>query len=176
MPQSLKSAGCDHAALVKRGERWLRRRGFGVVIRDEFRAITGNGEQPDVIGWRNGVSAVIECKVSRADFFKDAKKPFRQAPGSGMGDWRFYLCPAQLLREADMPPGWGLLWAYSKQIRSIHGVPPNTWWHSKMPFQGNKRVENQILASALRRLWFQGHFDEIYRPYWKINGAGGSPS
>lgn len=148
-----------HGDLVARAERWLKNQGCGVVFRDEFKAATGNGELPDAIGWRDGLSILVECKASRADFLADKGKPFRQAPELGMGDWRFFLCPPEIITVSDLPEGWGLLYAHQKQIKKVHGVPGNcSWWRDK-PFNGNKRCETQMMYSALRRMVVRGHFD-----------------
>ncbi len=77
-----------HAELCVRGERWLRTRGCRVVLRDPFKAAVYTGECPDVIGWRDGHSILIECKASRADFLADKGKRFRAEPEIGMGDER----------------------------------------------------------------------------------------
>ena len=152
-----------HGDLVLRAEGWLRRScGCGVVIRDPFRALTQTGEQPDAIGWRDGVSILVEGKVSRADFLADRNKPFRQEPSQGMGDWRFMMCPPGLIQVGDLPAGWGLLWAAGKTIRRVHGVPGNTGWWRDRPFAGCKASENAMLVSALRRMILRGHFEEIY--------------
>lgn len=149
-----------HDALTLRAERWLEQQGCGIVIRDPFRSF--NQEQPDAIGWRSDVSILVEVKVSRSDFLADKKKSFRADPQKGMGDWRFYMCPPGVIAVDDLPVGWGLLWVYEKQIKKIHGVPPNTWWSSKKPFSGNKPNENTMLISALRRLKLRGYLGEIY--------------
>lgn len=65
-----------HDELCLRAERYLRSNGFGVVFHDKFKAYTGTGEQPDAIGFRNGVSCLIEVKCSRADFHADKKSTF----------------------------------------------------------------------------------------------------
>lgn len=169
-PKRRRAPNTAHAQLVRRGERWLKSLNCKVVFRDQFRAVTSTGEQPDVIGWRDGLSLLIECKVSRADFLKDAKKPFRTDPSLGMGDWRFYLCPPQVIAPEDLPHGWGLLWAYPRQIRRIHGIPGNTQWHTSRPFTGCKEDENRLLVSALRRLAYQGHFEKIYDTPWAQEG------
>lgn len=148
-----------HKVLVKLADRWLCAQSFGVVIRDCFRAYVDTGEQPDVIGWRSGASCLIECKVSRADFLSDRKKAFRTK--GGMGDWRFFLCPPDVIKVEDLPAGWGLLWATGKRVLKISGFPPNTAWRSA-PFNGNKLAENQMLVSALRRYAVRGQFDVIY--------------
>ena len=113
----------DHTLLCLRAESWLNKINCKVVIRDPFRCSTR--EQPDAIGWRDGVSILIECKASRADFLSDKNKPFRSDPESGMGDWRFYLCPKDVIRPEDLPPGWGLLYATEKTIKKVSGFPAN---------------------------------------------------
>lgn len=159
----------DHAQLVLKAERWLKQQGCGVVFREPFRATTHSGEKPDAIGWRDGLSLLVECKATRADFLADKKKPFRKAPEKGMGDWRFYLCPPDIITVGDLPAGWGLLYALPKQIKEVHGVPGNCgWWHGK-PFDGNKRYETQMMYSALRRMVVRGHFEFIY------DGLPGAP-
>lgn len=151
-----------HEELVLKAERWLKSQGCGVVFRDTFKAATHNGELPDAIGWRDGLSLLIECKASKADFLADKRKRFRQNPETGMGDWRFFLCPPDIILVDDLPEGWGLLYAYPRQIKKVHGVPGNCgWWHGK-PFDGNKRCETQMMYSALRRMVVRGHFSEIY--------------
>lgn len=150
----------NHNVLVLRAEKWLHAQNCKVVIRDPFRARPE--EQPDAIGWRDGISILIEVKVSRADFHADNRKAFRRNPAYGMGDWRFYLCPPGIIQIKDLPVGWGLLYATGKTIRQVHGVPPNTRW-GQPPFEGDKRNENIMLVSALRRLSIRGYLPEIYR-------------
>ena len=65
------------------------------------------------IGFNAYSSCVIECKMSRSDFFADQKKPFRN-DGCGMGQKRFYLCPENLIKETELPQGWGLLYVDEK--------------------------------------------------------------
>lgn len=78
-------------------------------------------EQPDVIGWVGlGYSWLIEVKVSRADFLKDKKKFQRLYPEKGMGDERYYLAPAGLIKLSELPDRWGLLeWSGGKIYRSM---------------------------------------------------------
>ena len=161
----------DHDYLCQRAEKWLKTQGCGVVFRDAFRAHTCDGEQPDAIGWRSGLSILIECKVSRSDFLADKKKRFRKDPALGMGDWRFFMCPPDVIKPEDLPEGWGLLYVLSRQIQKVRGIPPNTQWWSKKPFEGNKRAETQMMYSALRRMVIRGHFEEIYEGYPKEQEA-----
>lgn len=166
--------GHRHAALVLLAEKWLRRQNCGVVFRDAFRAITEHGEQPDAIGWRHGLSILIECKVTRTDFLADKRKPFRMDPAKGVGDWRFYLCPKGLISVEDLPIGWGLLYADGARIKPVHGVPPNTAWWSGRPFSGEKRCETQMLYSACRRMELRGHLSAIYDPMLGTGPSGPS--
>lgn len=157
-------ATLTHDDLVQRAERWLTRQGCSIVIRDPFRTVMIR-EQPDAIGWQNArnVSLLIECKVSRADFWADRQKPFRANPAEGVGSWRFYLTPEGVIQPDDLPAGWGLLWATPRRIRAIHGIPRgNCHWATDAPFVANKGAENQMLVSALRRLALRGHLPAIY--------------
>lgn len=165
----MAAAPDTHGHLVLRAERWLRQSaGCSVVLRDPMR--THNQEQPDAIGWRDHVSILVEVKVSRDDFLADAKKPFRLQPEKGMGDWRLYLCPPELIQPDELPPGWGLLWATARTVRRIHGLPRGNWW-GQPPLAGNKQAETVLLKSALRRLDRRGYLEEVYDQSW-LGGAG----
>lgn len=158
----IKEIQLTHNELCLIGDKFLKRNGFGVVFNDKFRAITGMGEHPDVIGFRNGVSCLIECKISRSDFLADKNKHFRKDPSKGMGDWRFFLCPPNVITVEDLPNGWGLLYTQGNRVTKIHGFPTNTGWHNKKPFTGRKDVECDFMYSALRRMVIRGHFEDIY--------------
>lgn len=153
-----------HAELCLIAERWLWRQNCGVVFRDSFRASPYTGERPDAIGWRHGISILIECKASRADFLADRGKPFRIEPARGVGDWRFYLAPPGIVEAADLPPGWGLLHAKGGKVTPVAGMPPNTGWRTGRPFAGCKLAEVEMLYAALRRMVVRGHFNAIYEP------------
>ena len=152
-----------HSELAKRTAKWLKGQGWKVAIHDGFRAYTSNGEEPDVIAWKDGVSILFECKVSRSDFLSDKKKSFRADPSKGMGDWRFYICPPDIIQAEDLPDRWGLVWALPKKMNKVHGWPKgNCNWHIKKPFKGCKDSENMMLVSALRRFEIRGQLDTIY--------------
>lgn len=98
----------EHLELCVMGAKWLRARGCTVVLVDPQTNRTA--EQPDVIGWRYGFwSLLIEVKTSRGDFVADLKKLHRQPGAVHMGQERWYLAPAGLLKAGDLPAGWGLL-------------------------------------------------------------------
>lgn len=154
-----------HQQLCDLGEKWLRRQGCRVTLRDPFKAAVYTGECPDVIGWRDGHSILIECKVSRSDFLADKAKKFRAEPALGMGDARLFLAPPGVIRPADLPEGWGLLIADDGRVRIEGGYPRQyeiksygvtkktrkaiSWY--PWPFNGNKQCETVMLVSALAR-------------------------
>lgn len=98
-----------HAELVERAAKWLRNtRRCGVVLTEAG----GGWEIPDAIGWRVGgrFSVLVECKASRADFLRDAKKAHRlHGDTMGVGRERVYMAPAGMLRADEIPAGWGLV-------------------------------------------------------------------
>jgi len=155
-----------HAELVAIAERWLSNQGCKIVLR-EFSTQIQSGEIPDAIGFGRGTSVLVECKTTRSDFLRDKRKPFRRAPEHGLGDWRYYLCPADVIQPSDLPQGWGLLWLQGNRVRAIvdpgkkPGVPR---YGGIAPFEGHKRNEQTLLVSALRRLALRGHLPEIYEP------------
>ena len=160
-----------HRGLVALAEKWLWKR-CGVVFQERFRAVTPSGEQPDASGFRQGVSILIECKVSRNDFASDLRKPFRVKPETGLGDWRFYLCPTMLIAPEELPRGWGLLYANGNRVKAVCGIPGNTGWGVDRPFSGTKVEESYLLYSALRRMVIRGHFNSIYEPLYGCPAPG----
>ena len=134
-----------HQSLVRLAEQWLRSRyRCGIVLSEQSCA---SGETPDVIGWKGSCrSVVIECKVSRADFFADREKPFRQQPETAMGCERFYLVPQGLIQKQELPRGWGLLECKGREISMA--VRPQR--QSQRTETGMKWEMNLLLASLRR--------------------------
>ena len=97
-----------HAELVARGKKWLINNGWNPVFTEQ--GFQNSLEKPDVIGWRNGCSVLFEVKVSIEDFKCDARKIFREKPEYGMGSYRYYFVPEELVDEVLplLPEGWGL--------------------------------------------------------------------
>jgi len=129
----------QHATLVQLGVRWLSRQSSVVL----YEAVANKAEIPDVIGWSGASSILIECKVSRADFLRDATKKSRTKLKAGMAQRRYYLCPAGILNPDDLPPKWGLLWATKNAVtvqREAKGFS-----------QRNYVAEIQYLSAMLRR-------------------------
>ena len=142
-----------HFEIVQRAEKFLKAMNCKIVIRDPFKALTMSGEAPDAIGWKSGVSFLIEVKTSRSDFLADKKKRFRIKPEQGMGDWRFYMCPPEIIKPDDLPEGWGLLWIERKTItvvkdvdRTMHRGIISEYRHEVHP-----RSDRGLLYSIARR-------------------------
>jgi len=153
-----------HGELVEIAYRWiLKSTPCGIAFK-EYRAYTWSGEIPDVIGFgSSGLSVLVECKVSRADFLGDRKKMFRQIPELGMGRQRFYCCPAGLIKKEELPDGWGLIYVNEdRKAIKVHSIyRGNTEIHTT-GFEPSMRDERAIMYSALRRLHMRGRLDEIY--------------
>ncbi len=148
----------EHDKLTALGAKWFKRQGFPIVATEII--ASGSREQADVVGFRSSCSAIIEVKVSRSDFLADRNKPERQIEGTGLGVYRFYLCPAGLIQPDDLPPKWGLLHVESGKVVEVikplgnlwlsHGADIADWkW-----FQHNPCVikERAVLFSIARRL------------------------
>lgn len=150
----------NHDTLIARAERWLRNsatipNSYGTkpyIVRCPvvLANLTSSAcEVPDAIGWCFGgkVSILVECKVSRADFFADKKKPFRRRPQSGMGRYRYFFAPPKIVSVSDLPPLWGLIEPRGRSVDVIRLA------ESHPEFQ---RVhEMSMLWSALRRVQSQ---------------------
>lgn len=104
----------DSATLHKAGLRWLKsgwkngaENGHGrcSIIAEDKASLSG--ERPDLIGWYDKKSILIEVKVSRADFFRDGSKSWRMY-GEGMGQVRWYLTPPSMVRWDEVPYSYGL--------------------------------------------------------------------
>lgn len=87
------------------------------------------GENPDVFGVRHGIHGhgigtfLIEAKMSRSDFLADRSKPHRLNPEIGMGKYRYYICPTDLIKPHELPEKWGLIYVSQKGIcKVIAGV------------------------------------------------------
>ena len=133
-----------HAQLVHKAVAWLRSYRCSVVLSEQACA---SGEMPDAIGWkRTQHSVVVECKVSRADFLADRAKPFRIKPEIGLGCERFYLTVPDLLKVAELPPGWGLLECQRGRVKMVQPASSK----SLRSAQGMKYEMNLLLASLRR--------------------------
>jgi hypothetical protein len=101
--------------------KWAKKKGFPLVGTNITASYSR--ERVDVIGFRASCSLMIESKVSRSDFFADAKKPERQC--GGVGNYRYYITPVDMVSVEELPQGWGLLFFDGKKVIEIDGVKGN---------------------------------------------------
>jgi hypothetical protein len=153
-----------HAELVERAASWLRNRmNCRVVLTEQA---TGCGEIPDAIGWKYGShSYLVECKVSRADFFSDRMKPFRADPVRGIGLYRYYMAPAGVLSAEDVDAlgqGWGLLLVRGRSVVVAR----------KPTVQARRAEQNEIAQLVQALAMVQSRIPE---PLHKWTCAPGSP-
>jgi len=133
-----------HAQLVQKAVAWLRSYRCGVILSEQACL---SGEMPDAIGWKRAChSVLVECKMSRADFFVDRDKPFRRKQELGLGCERFYLTPAAMLGEEELPPGWGLLECHHPKIKMLRPAAKN------LRTATGFRYEMNLLLASLRRV------------------------
>jgi len=141
-----------HAELVIRGARWFKNNQnsnlrFPIIL-PEYKCYADS--IPDVIGLNHYHSAVIECKISRSDYFADQHKKHRQWLVQ-LGNFRFYLCPNGLLKPTEINNGWGLLYCYPNKItieKESNFFPPTE----------TRQQEYQVMYSVIRRLMsIDGH-------------------
>lgn len=155
----------NHKQLIEVAYKWvLNRTSCGVAFK-EFVA-SGCREIPDVIGFASfGYSVLVECKASRSDFLADRKK-FARLYTEGLGRYRFYCCPTGLIKVADLPERWGLIYVTdSGRATCVHN-PYNpkfgNYWQNG--FEPNMQSEMSLMYSALRRLHKRGYMPAIYLP------------
>ena len=108
-----------HRSLCDIAVKWLKRPssngGHGCHVAVSEVASGWSGEIPDAIGFRatgdhTDGSIVVEVKVSRSDFLADKKKSHRNGQTIGLGNWRYYMCPVDLIKAEEIPVGFGLLY------------------------------------------------------------------
>ena len=132
-----------HKELVKRAVSWLKINQRCTIVINELSS-SHVSEQADAIGFKGGMSILVECKCSRADFFADSKKHFRKYGGDGMGNIRYYMTSVRMIKVNELPPMWGLLEVYESQIRIKH--------RAEFFDEINKTGEVALLTSVIRRL------------------------
>ena len=159
-----------HTELVHRAYRWLLGAGKCVV------AVTERGAQDvqigteiaDAIGWHwDGRSTVIEVKTTHADFLADRSKPHRNGD-SGLGDQRYFMCPRGVIERAELPEGWGLLYATAGRVNVMANplVRPDN--------ARRERLEKRMCIDLLHRVYVRGFGDVVRLPWeeymtWDLN-------
>ena len=149
-----------HDQLTAKSVKWLLRapssNGAGCHVAADEMATGWRGERPDAIGFhRDQGSIVIETKTSRSDFLADRKKPHRLI--GGVGDYRYFLAPPDLIKIDELPEKWGLMTITKRgAIQCIHGLHSlstgqqygcrDEWRH-----EVNRERECFVLVSMLMR-------------------------
>jgi hypothetical protein len=143
--------------LVRQAKKWLENSHGGKfacgVVLAEFRCTLS--EIPDVIGFNNHRSNLIECKVSREDFKADRYKVHRHRY-YGLGNYRYYFTLPHVACAEDIDNGWGLLYATDKKVTLIK--------ESELFNDGVKEKEWSIMYSIMRRLNLRGRLEGIRSP------------
>lgn len=106
-----------HAELCAIARKWLINRCACYFAVSEL--VTYAGEIPDAIGFKSQISIVVECKTSRSDFLKDAKKYHRKNPDMAMGCHRYYLSIPEVIKDCEATNGFGLLHWDGRKVRVI---------------------------------------------------------
>lgn len=117
----------NHRELCEIGARFLKRPESANGHGCHFTVIEAScyGENPDVFGIRHGMHGngvgtfLLEAKTSRSDFLADKNKPHRLYPESGMGKYRYYICPTGLIKPDELPEKWGLIYVSEKGICKV---------------------------------------------------------
>lgn len=141
----MKDFEITHRNLCIKGTKYLRSKGIHPYHRAQYAVceLERAGECPDAFGWGGCSTQLIEVKVSRADYFSDKKKLWRNIPNRGLARYRSYLCPADLIKPEELPEYWGLLYSDCKgKITEI--VKPE-------PQECNHIEEINLITSILRR-------------------------
>ena len=165
LPEENTYENKKHRQLVEIAYKWvLKNTSCGVAFKELY--TLANGEYPDVIGFGSGGhSVLVEVKVSRADFLKDQKKMFRKNPEMGMGRQRFYLCPTGLIKQEELPAGWGLVYVNDAlKARCVYSPYKGNIGEHHNGFTQNIRAEHGLMYSVLRRLEIRNLVDQIYVP------------
>ncbi|QWS69902.1 coil containing protein [Vibrio phage vB_VpS_PG28] len=165
-----------HDELCEVGRRWMLRTGSskGGCMQVALSEVGSNQfpETPDVFGIdQRGESCLVEVKVSRSDFLADAKKPFRANPDDGMGDFRYYMCPPDIIKPEDLEgTKWGLIYVSPKGIcKVIRGKATNNTykkeWDAQWRFIKNQAHEDILVRTLFLRMTYNldvsGYLDGV---------------
>lgn len=143
-----------HSKLCDIGAKWLKTKSPEKcpVVVVEIRSYCP--EQPDILGFNGSISIMIEVKMSRSDFKRDAKKFWRMHPDNAVGDYRMYLCPEGIIQLHELPEKWGLLWIDDKgKIEIKRPIASRFISNDSNRFEKNMEYERSIMYSALRRIY-----------------------
>ena len=130
-----------HEDLRKAAVKWLTNTKGCSVILSEMDSLAS--EIPDAIGFQAHQSILVECKVSRADFFRNDGKQ-HVANGNGVGQYRYFLTPPNMVTSLEVPDPYGLLVVLDGRIAIKKAA--------LLCQDANLLNERTMLISALRRV------------------------
>ena len=172
-----------HKELTELAVKWLKRsqsqKGPGCQIAVSECRSGRCDEIPDAIGFRatgkNDGSIIVEVKVSRSDFLVDARKPHRNGSVTGIGNWRYYLCPEGVIKPDELPDNWGLLYVNHRgHIKPIVGPILEANYRKRMRLiesmrhESNSDGERFLLVKLLSRV---GDAETLNIKYRELNNA-----
>ncbi len=163
-----------HDFLVAKAAYWLENsRKCYIVISEKGIA----DEIPDSIGFGpRGWSILVECKVSKSDFYADKKKPSRQGK-PGLGQERWYLTPPGLLNTDSLPEGWGLLeYRTTKGKRTYLKRIKDADTHNNKILSDRLVKEHRLLLNEVLRIKWRclARHEDINPESWKYDEKIGS--
>ena len=134
-----------HRNLCLKGAKYLRSKGINQYHKGQYVVceLERCGESPDAFAWGGGSTQLIEAKVSRSDFLSDKKKLWRNNPPYGIGRYRSYICPTDLIKPEELPLCWGLIYVNDKgKLTEVVKAEPQECNHIE---------EINLITSILRR-------------------------
>ncbi|MYM92368.1 hypothetical protein [Duganella vulcania] len=159
----------DHAQIAGISVAWLQRPigrlGPGCTFAVNEAGASEPGERGDAFGVRSVAgdccSVLVEAKVSRGDFLRDASKAHRVQPCTGIGTFRYFAAPVGLIGLDELPDRWGLIEVDQfghVHVRAGHVLvargEQGVWRH-----EVNLRREWLLLAALLARV---GRVDQFH--------------
>lgn len=146
-----------HTELTKKAAYWCKNSLNCRIVLRELTTCTTTGEIPDVIGFKSDTSVLIECKMSRADFFADKKKIFRRKQSMGVGNYRIILCPAGLIQPEEVYENWGVAWVKGNRVYP-QNFKTRLFSYNLKRFAISTSSERALLVSVCNRLVDYKHF------------------
>lgn len=154
-----------HRELCEIGARFLKRPESANGHGCHFTVIEAScyGENPDVFGVRHGIHGdgvgtfLLEAKTSRSDFLADRNKPHRLNPELGVGKYRYYICPTDLIKLHELPEKWGLIYVSPKGIcKVVAGVlsAPKIKYYCEWSKKNKSHFDHQKVVENYKNLAF----------------------
>jgi len=134
-----------HRNLCLKAAKYLRSKGIHPYHKGQYSVceLERCGECPDAFAWGGSSTQLIEAKVTRSDFLSDKKKLWRNNPPYGIGKYRSYICPTDLIKAEELPEYWGLIYIDEKgKITEVVKAEPQA---------SNHMEEINLITSILRR-------------------------